>query len=61
MKVQLGPGTTLKDADGTVRGGPGEIVEVDQPTGEALLAGGSAVPVESPAPADRPLGRRKEK
>lgn len=49
MQIILSPSTYLKDTQGRLVGGPGETVTVTEEEGRALIATGSASPVEEPA------------
>jgi hypothetical protein len=50
MKVRVALGTTVKDDEGKVLGTGGEVIEVDDRFGKALVAGGSAEPLDGDRP-----------
>jgi hypothetical protein len=50
MKVRVALGTTVKDDEGKVLGTGGEIIDVDDRYGKALVAGGSAEPLDGDRP-----------
>lgn len=48
MSVRLAPSTHLKDKDGAVIGGPGDLVTLPAEQEAALILTGSAEPVDLP-------------